>query len=172
MLSQLKQWRQKTKTNTVCPFNWNHRQLLRHRKFWPHFSCLLAVLCSYLVIVPMYQRLNRFISHISKTHELTVFTNHCRKLFMFCVKKKKKVSFAETKTSFPITPRALLSFFSTALVTHGLTGYRVFSPLLSLSHRFREILHRRVGVWQHFSARRTEQCWYEICLKVMKICST
>lgn len=159
MLSQLKQWRQKTKTNTVCPFNWNHRQLLRHRKFWPHFSCLLAVLCSYL-------------SHISKTHELTVFTNHCLKLFMFCVKKKKKVSFAETKTSFPITPRALLSFFSTALVTHGLTGYRVFSPLLSLSHRFREILHRRVGVWQHFSARRTAQCWYEICLKVMKICST
>lgn len=149
----------KTKTNTVCPFNWNHRQLLRHRKFWPHFSCLLAVLCSYL-------------SHISKTHELTVFTNHCLKLFMFCVKKKKKVSFAETKTSFPITPRALLSFFSTALVTHGLTGYRVFSPLLSLSHRFREILHRRVGVWQHFSARRTAQCWYEICLKVMKICST
>lgn len=159
MLSQLKQWRQKTKTNTVCPFNWNHRQLLRHRKFWPHFSCLLAVLCSYL-------------SHISKTHALTVFTNHCLKLFMFCVKKKKKVSFAETKTSFPITPRALLSFFSTALVTHGLTGYRVFSPLLSLSHRFREILHRRVGVWQHFSARRTAQCWYEICLKVMKICST
>lgn len=159
MLSQLKQWRQKTKTNTVCPFNWNHRQLLRHRKFWPHFSCLLAVLCSYL-------------SHISKTHELTVFTNHCLKLFMFCVKKKKKVSFAETKTSFPITPRALLSFFSTALVTHGLTGYRVFSPLLSLSRRFREILHRRVGVWQHFSARRTAQCWYEICLKVMKICST
>lgn len=159
MLSQLKQWRQKTKTNTVCPFNWNHRQLLRHRKFWPHFSCLLAVLCSYL-------------SHISKTHELTVFTNHCLKLFMFCVKKKKKVSFAETKTSFPITPRALLSFFSTALVTHGLTGYGVFSPLLSLSHRFREILHRRVGVWQHFSARRTAQCWYEICLKVMKICST
>lgn len=159
MLSQLKQWRQKTKTNTVCPFNWNHRQLLRHRKFWPHFSCLLAVLCSYL-------------SHISKTRELTVFTNHCLKLFMFCVKKKKKFSFAETKTSFPITPRALLSFFSTALVTHGLTGYRVFSPLLSLSRRFREILHRRVGVWQHFSARRTAQCWYEICLKVMKICST
>lgn len=92
MLSQLKQWRQKTKTNTVCPFNWNHRQLLRHRKFWPHFSCLLAVLCSYL-------------SHISKTHELTVFTNHCLKLFMFCVKKKKKKSVSrKPKHHFPSLP--------------------------------------------------------------------
>lgn len=160
MLSQLKQWRQKTKTNTVCPFNWNHRQLLRHRKFWPHFSCLLAVLCSYL-------------SHISKTHELTVFTNHCLKLFMFCVKKKKKKSVSrKPKHHFPSLP-APCSHSSLRL--WWLTAWRDIEsspPLLSLSHRFREILHRRVGVWQHFSARRTAQCWYEICLKVMKICST
>lgn len=33
-------------------------------------------------------------------------------------------------------------------------------------------LHRRVGgVWQHFSARRTEPYWYAICVKVMTICS-
>lgn len=127
------------------------QMLMRHRKARPHSTWCGRLWRVLLHVDHAHLYHNYAISENTRTQHAALSTTP---VWLRPLKKSVSVS---SKTPLPSAHCAPLHARSSGHGGRGLAGNSSLVPASPIFHRFREIFIGGFGVWQRFSARRTEQ---------------